>query len=418
MKFIGKRWRLLVLLFLMHQIVQGQNYAKLNTFTTDHGLPSNHIYDIVEDNNGFLWIATDNGVSRFDGKYFQNFSIKDGLPSNDALQLTKEKDGTIWVNCYKQVPSYFDEQRNKFITIKNNKRLDEIAKRLLRSATTADGHLIFFNPLGTISFKNKALVNSTPNSQWAMVVGKQTIYFRPISIKQKSSPNYAKIIFDLENKPLDSIYIKTDRNFENYELEGNHLYLFGNGKSIYKISITSIKPFNYNLDSIAVPETNSLQKVANQTLNVIGKTGLITIFDKHSLHLLYTVNTGPSANCSFIDHQKRLWVGTLDKGLFLYNTNEIKSINPPENIINSNFLSVGVNKNEIVAGNYYGQVLQIKNKQFKRFDIPSIGRTTWLRKLIYTKKGILAVHDIGNSLNYKNNNPVAFNNANSYIKNL
>lgn len=417
MKFIGKRWRLLVLLFLMHQIVQGQNYAKLNTFTTDHGLPSNHIYDIVEDNNGFLWIATDNGVSRFDGKYFQNFSIKDGLPSNDALQLTKEKDGTIWVNCYKQVPSYFDEQRNKFITIKNNKKLDEIAKRLLRSATTVDGNLIFYNPLGTISFKNKALINSTPNSQWAMVVGKQKIYFRPISNKQKSSPNHAKIIFDLNNKPLDSIYIKTNRSFENYELEGNHLYLFGNGKSIYKITITSIKPFNYNLDSIAVPGTNSLQKVAKQTLNVIGKTGLITIFDKHSLHLLYTVNTGPSANCSYIDHQKRLWVGTLDKGLFLYNTNEIKSINPPENIINSNFLSVGVNKNEIVAGNYYGQVLQIKNNQFKRFDIPSIGRTTWLRKLIYTKKGILAVHDLGYSLNYKNNNPVAFNHGNSYIKN-
>jgi len=397
--------------------VYGQRYDRLNTFTTDHGLPSNHIYDILEDNKGFLWIATDNGVSRFDGKYFQNFSMKDGLSSNEALQLTKTQDGTIWINCYKQIPAYFDERTNKFITFKNNTKLAEISKRLLRSTISEDGNLIFFNSFGTIGFKNKTLINTNKISQWAIAVGKQKIYFRPISNKQKRSPNHAKIIFDLENKPLDSIYIKTNQNFENYELEGNQLYLFGNGKSIYKISITNIKPFTYKTDSIAIPETNSLQKIASQTISVIGKTGLISIFDKRTLHLMYTVNTGPSANCSYIDNQKRLWVGTLDKGLFLYHTNEIKSINPPENIINSNFLSIGVNKNEIVAGNYYGQVLQIRNGVLKRFDIPSIGRTTWLRKLIYTQKGILAIHDLGYSLNYRKNNPVTFNHGNTYIKN-
>ena len=71
-----------------------QNYSWSNSFTTENGLPSNHIYEITEDDNGFLWIGTDNGVSRFDGKRFVNYTTKDGLPSNDVIQIVKEKNGT------------------------------------------------------------------------------------------------------------------------------------------------------------------------------------------------------------------------------------------------------------------------------------------------------------------------------------
>ncbi|MDD5152106.1 MAG: two-component regulator propeller domain-containing protein, partial [Flavobacterium sp.] len=97
--------------------VFAQSYNKISTFSTNEGLPSNHIYDIVEDNNGFLWIATNNGIARFDGKYFYNYTVKNGLPSNDVLQVIKEKNGTIWVNCYNEVPSYFDEINNQFVSI-------------------------------------------------------------------------------------------------------------------------------------------------------------------------------------------------------------------------------------------------------------------------------------------------------------
>ncbi|RZL21635.1 MAG: hypothetical protein EOO96_24245, partial [Pedobacter sp.] len=135
-------------------------YVKLNTFTTDHGLPSNHVYDIVEDNTGFLWIATDNGVCRFDGKYFQKFSTKDGLPANDVLQVIKEKNGTIWLNCYKQPPAYFDEKSNKFVVIGNSKKLTEISKSLLKTTVSTDEHLIFFNSLGTVALKNKKPVEN------------------------------------------------------------------------------------------------------------------------------------------------------------------------------------------------------------------------------------------------------------------
>ena len=85
--------------------VFAQSYNKISTFSTNEGLPSNHIYDIAEDDNGFLWIATNNGLARFDGKYFYNYTVKNGLPSNDVLQVIKEKNGISMntVSCKKTI---------------------------------------------------------------------------------------------------------------------------------------------------------------------------------------------------------------------------------------------------------------------------------------------------------------------------
>jgi ligand-binding sensor domain-containing protein len=53
-----------------------QDLQKRFAFTTADGLPSNHVYSVAEDTSGFLWIATDNGVSRFDGKKFRNYGVE------------------------------------------------------------------------------------------------------------------------------------------------------------------------------------------------------------------------------------------------------------------------------------------------------------------------------------------------------
>src|SRR3954463_7666454 len=65
-------------------------------FTTDDGLPSSETYRVLQDRKGFIWIATDKGVSRYDGYSFQNFTIQDGLPDNSVLNLFEDSKGRIW----------------------------------------------------------------------------------------------------------------------------------------------------------------------------------------------------------------------------------------------------------------------------------------------------------------------------------
>ena len=133
----------------------GQNYDLANIYTVKDGLPSNFIYEIAEDNNGFLWISTDNGISRFDGKRFVNYTTKDGLPSNDVIQIIKDIDGTIWVNCYKQPPSYFDDKLNRFISFEENTQILELSKNLLIPIINPNGGIIFHNNHKSLHFRNK-----------------------------------------------------------------------------------------------------------------------------------------------------------------------------------------------------------------------------------------------------------------------
>ncbi|WP_461486920.1 sensor histidine kinase, partial [Pedobacter sp.] len=61
----------------------------------------------MQDKKGFIWVATDAGVSRFDGAIFENFSVDDGLPDNQILQLREDSKGRIWFMALNGQLSYF-----------------------------------------------------------------------------------------------------------------------------------------------------------------------------------------------------------------------------------------------------------------------------------------------------------------------
>ena len=56
-------------------------------YTTDDGLPSPEVYYSYQDEQGFMWFCTDNGLSRFDGYEFKNYSHKDGLTDNVVFKV-------------------------------------------------------------------------------------------------------------------------------------------------------------------------------------------------------------------------------------------------------------------------------------------------------------------------------------------
>ena len=79
----------------------------LPNYTTKDGLPSNYCYYTLQDKKGFIWVATDAGVSRFDGAVFENFSVDDGLPDNQILQLHEDSKGRLWFLALNGQLSFF-----------------------------------------------------------------------------------------------------------------------------------------------------------------------------------------------------------------------------------------------------------------------------------------------------------------------
>ena len=80
------------LLLLLATDLQAQ-HVNLKKYTIEDGLPSNDIRRVYQDTEGFIWIATMNGLSRYDGHNFTNYGTDEGIFSmvNDIYELEKGK---------------------------------------------------------------------------------------------------------------------------------------------------------------------------------------------------------------------------------------------------------------------------------------------------------------------------------------
>ena len=70
--------------------------SQFDHFTLQDGLPHNCIENILEDEQGGLWLATSNGLSYFDGHSFTNYGTEHGLPHPFLWWLCRDKQGRLW----------------------------------------------------------------------------------------------------------------------------------------------------------------------------------------------------------------------------------------------------------------------------------------------------------------------------------
>ena len=71
----------------------------LRTWATEEGLPSNRVTGLAQTPDGYLWVATQGGLTRFDGVRFTTFSAETtpGLESSLAQAVFVSRDGSLWV---------------------------------------------------------------------------------------------------------------------------------------------------------------------------------------------------------------------------------------------------------------------------------------------------------------------------------
>ncbi len=62
----------------------------------DQGLRSSSIYAIYSDRHGYLWIGTDEGVTRYDGSGLWHFSVEQGLLDNVVFSIHQDREGNLW----------------------------------------------------------------------------------------------------------------------------------------------------------------------------------------------------------------------------------------------------------------------------------------------------------------------------------
>ena len=99
---------LFFLFYLLFSITRtySQDYNYINYDVKD-GLAGSTVYAMCQDKDGFMWFATEAGVSRFDGTHFRNFSTSDGLPETEVLSLFADSSGRVWMAPFKSTVCYY-----------------------------------------------------------------------------------------------------------------------------------------------------------------------------------------------------------------------------------------------------------------------------------------------------------------------
>jgi signal transduction histidine kinase/ligand-binding sensor domain-containing protein len=72
----------------------------IKAYTTAEGLGHNVVNRIVRDSRGFMWFATNDGLSRFDGYGFTNYTVEQGLPHRRVMDFLEAANGEFWVATY------------------------------------------------------------------------------------------------------------------------------------------------------------------------------------------------------------------------------------------------------------------------------------------------------------------------------
>ncbi|MEA2339039.1 MAG: hypothetical protein QOE82_3046 [Thermoanaerobaculia bacterium] len=80
------------------------------TYGTEAGLGNLAAMRLAQDRAGFLWVATQDGIYRYDGNRFTRFGLEQGLPSSYVSNVQAAPDGSVWVITYGGV-ARFDGRR-------------------------------------------------------------------------------------------------------------------------------------------------------------------------------------------------------------------------------------------------------------------------------------------------------------------
>jgi len=408
------RRRCLFLLFFFIAPAGRAQVANYTAFTVNDGLPSNYVYRCIEDDKGFLWVATDAGIARFDGKHFQVFTTREGLPDNEVLAVVKENSGRIWVNCFKQKPAYFDEVKNRFINAREDKSLAMVPEGtgVMHFFPLLNGGIMFCNEKGSFIYRDGRFTSYIPGRRddWFFVKenkdGTELTYGESLVDPSKQIWQ-SKIFLKRGTQYLDSVLIHISKIVPHPVVAQNegkfYLLSYVTGKC-YIYSNFNAHPVRFRVDSVAIPEAYNNFEFTPESFYLLGISGKIYLFDKNTLKQQAVVSGNYLPNSLYKDSNDNLWVSTIDKGLLLIKKRNFDKVAMPPGFSNTNFLSIARKTDgTVLAGNFYGEVVASGRRKISVNTIQKNGLIARQRKILISSNKIFSFSESGICSDYKKN---------------
>lgn len=303
---------LLILTLCISFWAQSQRYSFL-TYSLEQGLPQSQVTQITQDKNGFLWIGTLGGLSRFSGKEFDNYSVENGLLNNRVSFLGFIHD-TLWVGHEKGISI---QTGNKFIPIATP-NIDEDVK-VVDILEYKGKKIVATNGSGLLIYSNNKLVKIEPKFSNSYDGYDDFLRVRDLVIKNNTLYIGTRMGLFSSNDLIHFSLVKGSEFLSISKLGVNKqgdLYFstFGDGVQYWNgTTITKIKLGDTNISS----RSKALFIDHNNDVWVSVKNNGVIRFEKSKALLLNSAAGLPIDNisCVFEDRENNIWFGTEGKGL-------------------------------------------------------------------------------------------------------
>jgi signal transduction histidine kinase/ligand-binding sensor domain-containing protein len=353
----------------------------------DEGLSQGTTFDIVQDDQGFIWIATADGLNRFDG---YNFNVFKNNPSDSFFlqytsfrNLLKGKNG-IWISVGNTKILY---------------RLDLLTQKIKRisilSSGDGDGNVFPFKEDGDtlwaltsdadvvkLNWKTEKMIEQFPQKVKAASLSNGAIYDSTNSTLWYFDDNAFKLCsFSIRSHEIthQSFIDENDKTpilLKCIAVCSNKQIKIGckNGILSYDVLSGKFKRYNYpEVEPGNIQDTRTLLETNGDQLWCGTTLGFVYLFDERTK--TFTRQAGPDGSSGFktqtikfvMDKTKNLWIGTDPDGIYKIDTKK-KLFNPVFNDGNqqgltSNFVKCFLEVGDEIYIGTHDQCINVYNKK-------------------------------------------------------
>ncbi|MBC8047386.1 MAG: histidine kinase, partial [Fimbriimonadaceae bacterium] len=260
---------------------------------------------------GFLWFATDNGLSRFDGSKSNYYGVEDGLPGNIITALTTDEAGNVYAGL----------KRNGIFVFENN-----TFKKIIEDTTAAFSNhkiLVDKNIIYTLRRMARLTVLETGSNVSKHIVFQDDA--KPIFIYRDKAGN----IYATTTNGLYSIKTSTATKLNIPECNNHPVYYISETSEHLVIATADKLLFlknNVVEKQIAIPQLQG-QKINNFLIDR-DKNIWISTFEENNFYVITNGQciklnnklqlSGTSVNDLVEDNEGNVWAATYGKGVFCF----------------------------------------------------------------------------------------------------
>lgn len=337
------------------------------TYSIEDGLSESVVYDIIQDSDGYIWMATGFGLNKFDGLEFKKYFEDHGLVNSQTNTVYEASDAKIWVGT-EQGAQYVIED-----SIYTDPNLEGLVSKSVINIFEDSNQILWF---GTES-----------NGVWRYSQNGQ------LKVYTKSDGLSGNQVRDITETPDGTIWFATrdgltslkDNRFESYFME----------QGLPENRIRDLEPDPQNAHILWIATRNGISKFdGNIFSNFSVENGLndprvrdLTWHDNGDLWLAteggvsrfrdgtfknYLTNQGVSAeiiNSAITDREGNIWFGTFGGGASLFLGAYFENFDTNTGLSNNLVTSITQDVNGLIwIGTYGGGLIAYENNKFEYFS--------------------------------------------------